>query len=47
VAINGASGAKYGTRFLANLRATGHVETHVVISNAGALSAHDELGLKR
>jgi 3-polyprenyl-4-hydroxybenzoate decarboxylase len=47
VAITGASGAMYGTRFLANLHATGHMETHVVISNARALSAHDELRLKR
>ncbi len=37
----------YGTRFLANLRATGQVQTHVVTSNAGAFSAHDEPSLKR
>ncbi len=47
VAITGASGAIYGTRLLAHLRATGQVETHVVVSNGGALSAHHELGLKR
>lgn len=47
VAITGASGAIYGTRLLAHLRATGRVETHVVVSPAGALSAHHELGLKR
>lgn len=47
VAITGASGAIYGTRLLAHLRAAGNVETHVVLSHAGALSAHHELGLKR
>jgi 4-hydroxy-3-polyprenylbenzoate decarboxylase len=47
VAITGASGAIYGTRLLAHLRALGSLETHVVVSNAGALGAHHELGLKR
>jgi len=47
VAITGASGAIYGTRLLAHLRASASVETHVVVSHAGALSAHHELGLKR
>jgi len=47
VAITGASGAMYGTRLLAHLRATGHVETHVVIFYADALSAHHEIGRKR
>lgn len=47
VAITGASGAIYGTRLLQHLRATGQVETHVVVSHAGALNAHQELGLKR
>ena len=47
VAITGASGAIYGTRLLAHLRASGRIETHVVVSHAGALSAHHELGLKR
>jgi len=47
VAITGASGAIYGTRLLAHLRAAGNIETHVVVSHAGALSAHHELGLKR
>lgn len=46
VAITGASGAIYGTRLLAHLRHAG-VETHVVVSGNGALSAHHELGLKR
>jgi flavin prenyltransferase len=47
VALTGASGAIYGTRLLAHLRASGQAETHVVVSNAGALNAHHELGLKR
>ena len=47
VAITGASGAVYGTRLLQHLRDSGRVETHVVVSNAGALNAHQELGLKR
>ncbi len=47
VAITGASGTLYGTRLLQHLRAGGQVETHVVVSNAGALNAHHELGLKR
>jgi len=47
VAITGASGTIYGTRLLAHLRATGNIETHLVVSNAGALNAHHELGLKR
>ena len=47
VAITGASGAIYGTRLLEHLRNSGVVETHVVVSHAGALNAHQELGLKR
>lgn len=47
VAITGATGAIYGTRLLAHLRHTERVETHVVVSQAGALSAHHELDLKR
>jgi len=47
VAITGASGAIYGTRLLQHLRECGGVETHVVVSNAGALNALQELNLKR
>jgi 4-hydroxy-3-polyprenylbenzoate decarboxylase len=47
VAITGASGAIYGMRLLAHLRDAGNVESHVIVSNAGALNAHHELGLKR
>ncbi len=47
VALTGASGAVYGVRLLAHLRAIEGIETHLVVSNAGALNAHHELGLKR
>lgn len=47
VAITGASGAVYGMRLLQHLRATGAVETHLLLSSAGVLNAHQELGLKR
>ena len=46
VAITGASGAIYGTRLLAHLKSAG-VETHLVLSSAGVLNAHHELGLRR
>jgi 4-hydroxy-3-polyprenylbenzoate decarboxylase len=46
VAITGASGTLYGTRLLAHLRGAG-VETHLVLSSAGVLNAHHELGLRR
>ena len=46
VAITGASGTIYGTRLLAHLRAAG-VETHLVLSSAGVINAHHELGLRR
>jgi polyprenyl P-hydroxybenzoate/phenylacrylic acid decarboxylase-like protein len=45
VAIPGATGAIYGVRILEELRRAGDVETHVVISRAGLLSAASELGL--
>jgi 4-hydroxy-3-polyprenylbenzoate decarboxylase len=47
VAITGASGAIYGVRLLQHLRATGTVETHLLLSSAGVLNAHQELALKR
>lgn len=46
VGITGATGAVYGQRLLQRLRAEGH-ETHLVISAAGVLNAHHELGLDR
>lgn len=47
VGISGASGAAYGVRLLEVLRELGGWETHVVVSNAGALNARHELGLSR
>jgi len=46
VAVTGASGAIYGTRLLQHLREAG-IQTHLVLSSAGVLNAHAELGLKR
>ena len=46
VAITGASGSIYGTRLLSHLRSA-RVETHLVLSSAGVLNAHHELGLRR
>lgn len=47
VAMTGATGAVYGTRILQELRRVGGIETHVVISRAGILSAAAELDLHR
>lgn len=47
VAITGASGALYGLRLLEALRSLENVETHLMISDAGVLSMHHELDLKR
>jgi len=47
VAITGASGAVYGVRILEQLRASGVCETHLVMSASGALTATQELLLKR
>jgi 4-hydroxy-3-polyprenylbenzoate decarboxylase/2,5-furandicarboxylate decarboxylase 2 len=47
VAITGASGVIYGVRLLEQLRALPGWETHLVLSNAGVLTASEELGLKR
>jgi 4-hydroxy-3-polyprenylbenzoate decarboxylase len=46
VAITGASGTIYGTRLLTHLRGAG-IETHLVLSSAGVLNAHHEMGLRR
>jgi len=46
VGITGASGALYGVRLLARARALG-LETHLIITPSGVLSAHHELGLDR
>lgn len=47
VALTGATGAVYGVRLLEELRRVGGVETHVVVSRAGALSAASELDISR
>ena len=47
VAITGASGAVYGVRLLRHLRDAPGVQTHLLLSNAGVLNAHQELGMKR
>jgi 4-hydroxy-3-polyprenylbenzoate decarboxylase len=46
VGITGATGAVYAVRLLARLKAAGR-ETHLVVSPAGVLNAHHELGLDR
>ncbi|HLL11640.1 MAG TPA: UbiX family flavin prenyltransferase [Rubrivivax sp.] len=46
VGITGATGAVYGVRLLQRARELG-VETHVVLTPAGVLNAHHELGLDR
>ena len=46
VGITGATGAVYAQRLLLRLKACG-AETHLVVSPAGVLNAHHELGLDR
>ncbi len=46
VGLTGATGAVYATRLLGRARALG-VETHLVVTPAGVLNAHHELGLDR
>ena len=46
VGITGASGAVYGVRLLERARELG-VHTHLVVSAAGVINAHHELGLDR
>jgi 4-hydroxy-3-polyprenylbenzoate decarboxylase len=47
VAITGASGAIYGVQLLRRLRDAADIETHLLLSAAGVLNAHQELDLKR
>ena len=47
VGITGATGVVYGVRILERLKELGGWETHVVVSEAGALTAFHELGMKR
>jgi len=46
VGVTGASGAMYAVRLLERLRELG-VHTHLVVTSAGVLNAHHELGLDR
>lgn len=47
VAMTGATGAVYGVRILRILREKTTWESHLVISSAGVLNLHHELGMKR
>jgi polyprenyl P-hydroxybenzoate/phenylacrylic acid decarboxylase-like protein len=47
VGITGATGSAYGVGLLEELRALKGWETHLVLTDAGVLNAHQELGLKR
>lgn len=47
IAITGATGAVYGVRLLQVLRDTPGIETHLLISEAGALTLHQELDMHR
>jgi polyprenyl P-hydroxybenzoate/phenylacrylic acid decarboxylase-like protein len=47
IGITGATGTAYGLRLLEELRAARGWETHLVLTDAGVLNAHLELGLKR
>ena len=47
IAITGASGATYGVRMLQELKAHEDWETHLVVSQAGALMLTQELGMTR
>ena len=46
VGVSGATGAVYAVRLLQRLRAAG-AQTHLVVSAAGVLNVHHELGLDR
>ena len=47
VGISGATGARYAVRLLQRVREHGGVETHLVVTPAGVLNIHHELGLNR
>ncbi|MEO1888570.1 MAG: UbiX family flavin prenyltransferase [Cycloclasticus sp.] len=47
IAITGATGAIYGTRLLEILQTVDDVESHLILSSAGALTAQYELGLDK
>jgi polyprenyl P-hydroxybenzoate/phenylacrylic acid decarboxylase-like protein len=47
IAITGATGAIYGTRLLEILQTVDDVESHLILSSAGALTAQYELGIDK
>ena len=47
IAITGASGAVYGVRLLEVLRDAPGMQTHLMLSEAGALNLHHELAMSR
>ncbi|MBQ0723780.1 MAG: UbiX family flavin prenyltransferase [Cycloclasticus sp.] len=47
VAITGATGSIYGTRLLEILQTIDDVESHLILSSAGALTAQCELGMDK
>lgn len=47
IAITGATGAVYGVRLLEVLRAVPEIQTHLMLSEAGALNLHQELEMSR
>ena len=47
VGITGATGSAYGIGLLEEMRRLKGWETHLVLTDAGVLNAHQELGLKR
>jgi len=47
IAITGATGATYGVRLLEILRELSGIQTHLLVSEAGVLNMHQELGMDR
>jgi 2,5-furandicarboxylate decarboxylase 2 len=47
VGITGATGSIYGVELLKNMKANPEWESHVILSDAGALNLWHELGMKR
>ena len=47
IAITGATGALYGVRLLQLLRELPGIESHLIVSDAGVLNLHQELGINR
>lgn len=47
IGVTGATGATYAWHLLQQLQKTAQLETHLIMSSAGALTARQELGLER